>query len=118
VYGAKVDENGSVNLGVLPRGKGAKIPLMIRLRDEEPVAAVREIRVQPDFLVAKVTPYEDSSGAVKTGLYRFDIEVPADAPEGLHLGENPGQVEVKFDHPRAKSVTVKVNFAVKSKYLE
>jgi len=113
VYGSQIDEKGVIDLGLLYAGQGARIPLTLRVRDTDPEINVREIRARPDFVKVQVTPYVDSTGVAKPGLYHLDIEVPPDAPACHHLGVHIGQVVVEFDHPRVKSVAIKLSFAVK-----
>lgn len=114
VYGAQIDEKGVVDFGVLPAGQGAKAKLLLRVRDEDPKIKVRAITVQPDFVKADVTPFVDSTGVAKAGLYHFNVEVPPSAPVCNHMGLHQAPVELKIDHPRISGVTIKLNFAVKT----
>ncbi|MCL4200929.1 MAG: DUF1573 domain-containing protein [Pirellulaceae bacterium] len=111
VYGPAVDETGTVDLGRLRPGQGAKHRLLLKVRDEQPEIIVRGIEVEPAFIQVKVTPYHTATSAA--GLYHLDIEVPTDAPECVLLGPDAGLIRIEIDHPRIPDLSLNVQLLVK-----
>lgn len=117
VYGADIDEHGVIDFGLLSPGQGAKSTLLLRSLDRDPQLKIREIRVSPDFIVAKVRPLVDASGNPKPGLYHLDLEVPQDTPPSDHQGIRQSLVTLDFEHPQTKPLTIRLSFTVKSDLL-
>jgi hypothetical protein len=110
VYGPGIDETGTVDLGRLKPGEGTKRRLVLKVRDELPEIGVRDIDVDPSFLRVDVTPYETATSTA--GLYHLDIEVPADAPECVLLGSEPGSIRIDVDHPRIDDLSLYVRLLI------
>jgi len=111
IYGPAIDGTGTIDLGVVPQGQGAKQRLLMKVRDEEPLLSVREIVVQPSFVKVQITPYKTETTAA--GLYHLDIELPPDAPECVYHGSQLGELRMGIDHPRIPDLTLKIRLAVK-----
>jgi hypothetical protein len=111
VYGPAVDETGTVDLGRLRPGQGAKHRLLLKVRDEQPEIIVRGITVEPAFIQVQVTPYQTATSA--SGLYHLDIEVPTDSPDCVLLGPDTGSIRIDVDHPRITDLSLKIRLAIK-----
>ena len=110
VYGPRLCGGDTVRLGAIRTGTGAREQLMIKIRDEHRGLAVQRIETKPDFLRVRCSPHGPE--AAKIGLYRIEIEVPRDAPEGSFMGGNSGEIRVETDHPQLPVLSLKVEFAV------
>lgn len=109
LYGAGIDSSGVVDMGHIRGGKGAKRRFLVRVHDRESELEVSNLQVEPEFVEVRLTAHESSSG--KRNLY-LKVEVPADAPQCLYLGEKLGKIQLQFDHPRIKELELDVKLAV------
>ena len=80
------------------------------MRDDHRELVVRQIETQPEVLQVRVTPYNPETKAL--GLYRIDVEVPADAPSGDFMGARRGHIRIATDHPERSILDFDVMFAV------
>lgn len=114
VYGGGIDETGTVNFGVQPTGVAYHRRLIVKVNDAEPHLRLENIRTTPDFLQAKLLPYDKDPS--QTDLYYLDLELPADAPEYVSRGPQLGEVELTFaDHPRIRRLKLNVDFVLQGK---
>jgi len=111
IFGDKLDSQGTVQFGTLECGQGAKTRLMVKVRDNHRALAVLGIHTRPDFVRASLAPL--NADALRYGLYRLEIEVPADAPLGSWVGDSVGEVRVVTDHPENPEIVVPVAFIVR-----
>jgi hypothetical protein len=109
VYGDGVQDDGVVDLGIHPPGKGWRHRLLLKVRDPEADLRLARVQTQPDFVRVSLAPYGTESG---TQLYHLDLSVPADAPECVYRGTHLGELKLVFDHPRIKDLTLRLALAV------
>jgi hypothetical protein len=109
VYGAGVDENGVVDLGIYPPGALRRHRLALKVRDHDPRLALVSAEFRPDFLRAALQPAGMDG---KDHLYHLDITIPADAPECIYRGVSRGEMKLYFAHLRIPELTLSLAFAV------
>lgn len=109
IYGEGIDETGTIHMGVVHRGEGAKKRFVVKVRDEQDELKVRQIETQPSFIDVRLT-----RNPAAAGLYLLDVEVPPDAPTCTHLldEEGLGEITLQYDHPRISRTQLKLRFAV------
>jgi hypothetical protein len=112
VYGEGIDALGTVNAGVLDVGQGAKLKLMMKVRDTDPELALDRIEVVPDFVKVTIEPHETTASEQSKGLYDLHVEIPRDAPECSYLGAYQGRIKLLTKHPRLPETELKLEFAV------
>jgi hypothetical protein len=110
VYGPRLCGGDTVRLGAIQAGTGAREQLLMKIRDEHRELAVQRIETKPDFLRVRVSPHGPK--AAKIGLYRIEIEVPRDAPEGTFMAGNSGGIRIETNHPKLPVLSLHVEFAV------
>ncbi len=110
VSGPAIDATGKVSFGCVTKGKGARVRLLMKIRDDLKTLAVRHVQCAPAFLKVLVEPYK-KNGA-KIGLYQLLIDVPKDAPTFYLPPNELGNIQITFDHPRVKQLTLKVDLEV------
>ncbi len=108
VYGGDIDEDGTVELGSIPWGRGKKTKLLIKVRDSELDLGDVQVEVTPSFLQARLTPREGST----PGLYDLHLELPAETAVCQYLGKPQGELTIKTGHPRIGTLKFPVRFAV------
>lgn len=106
VFGDRIDSDGVVDLGIVPRDAGGNASLVVKVRDEDTQLPVRSIQTVPEFMNVKLAPQGDN------GLYRLGIEVPSGAPDCLFMGRPHGSIKIEFDHPRIRKLELKVLLGV------
>ncbi len=109
LFGAKVDSNGVLRLGLMQEGDSVHATMVMKISDERPALAVRRIETEPEFMHVRITPYKGPSATV--GLYRVEVEIPAQAPSCNYMGEQAGIIRLKTDHPKLPVIEWKVEFA-------
>ena len=77
-YGGKLDIDRILRLGVLQPGEAARASVLMKVNDDRPTLVVKRIEAEPSFLRVKVVRL--ASRSAKVGVYRIEVEVPADAP--------------------------------------
>jgi hypothetical protein len=107
IFGSEIDPKGTIDLGVVQRGLGKKVRLILKIRDPDPDLKLRQVTATPSFIAAELIP----SGA-KPGLYYLDVGIPADAPTCEYLLNKRGQIHLEYDHPRVSGTKLQVRFAV------
>jgi hypothetical protein len=112
VYGNGINAMGIVNAGVLDAGQGARLKLMMKVRDTDPELALERIEVVPDFVQVSVEPHETLARGQSTGLYYLNVEIPRGAPECSYLGAYQGHIKLLTTHPRLPETELKLEFAV------
>lgn len=112
VSGDRLDALGTLHVGSLRPGQGARERLTLKVRDELPDLVIRRIETKPEFLRVRVEPLTPDSARV--GLYRIDVEVPADAPPCVYQGTSLGEIRIVTERPKQAEVRLKVAFAVAS----
>jgi hypothetical protein len=110
VYGPRLHGAEVLRIGVIRAGQNVQERLIMKVRDDHRDVAIRRIETKPDFLQVKVTPC--GPGAEKIGLYRIDIEIPANAPAASFMGVNRGEIRIETDHPELPVLALDVEFAV------
>jgi hypothetical protein len=109
-FGPKVVERNVLRLGALRQGEPVRATVLMKINDPRRRLTVERIETDPAFLKARLVPY--ASGSKQIGLYRLDVEVPADAPMGAFLGTDAGVIRIRTDHPRLPTIELRVDFAV------
>ena len=109
VYGPGVDNDGGIELGKIPLGKGKKVQLVFKVYDPDAVLDQAVVTVKPEFVQARLTR---PSSAEAKGLYQLAIEVPADAPVCQHVVGPRGQITIDTGHPRIGIVELPLAFAI------
>ncbi|MBN2021610.1 MAG: DUF1573 domain-containing protein [Pirellulales bacterium] len=110
LFGRKIDGRGALKLGVVHGGAPVRERVVLRMRDVHAPVAIRSIETEPDFLRARVLP--QGGGAARAGLIHLDVEIPAGAPAGNHMGSNKGAVRLLTDHPDLPMLGFDVDFAI------
>lgn len=109
LYGKGIDSSGTVKLGKIKRGRALRHYFTVKVRDPEPHIKVASVETYPDFVQVS---FIENDRVKKPGLYRMLVEIPATAPVCNHMGHEPAQLHVQFDHPRLEDMQLKVEFAV------
>ncbi len=110
IFGAGIDQYGSVMFGTLAHGKGATARLKLKLRDEDGDLKVRDIKVNPEFVKVELRPNDK---AERKGLYDLVVSIPPDTEPCAYRFGNEGTIHFEFDHPRVKKLDLKVDFSVR-----
>jgi hypothetical protein len=110
IYGHGIDATGVVYVGPVREGQGARLHLLMKVRDPERDLAIESIETSPKFLEASISPHVTSRKNL--GLYDLEIVLPADAPRCLYMRSPAGQVRITTGHPRIPELTLPVQFAV------
>jgi hypothetical protein len=109
VYGPAIDGNGLIDLGKIAVGRGKKVKLVVKVRDELTALDFAQVVTTPAFLKAEFRPRAEDEGK---GLYDLTVEVPADTPVCQHLVDSHGQIRIDTGHPRIGVVELPISFAV------
>jgi hypothetical protein len=109
-YGAKIQNDRVLLLGTLEQGHRVRETVVLKINDPRRQLHVEHIETEPAFLQAKLLSYADA--AKNNGLYRLEIEIPSDSPSCARMGEHPGVVRLKTDHPRLPVIELLVNFSL------
>ena len=110
VHGPKIDNNRVLHLGAIPAGKCVRENLIVHVREEPRTLTVRDIKTNPAFVRTRVAPYEN--GLAKIGLYRIEVEIPAESPPCNCMGKLAGTIRMETDHPKIPVIELKIEFAV------
>lgn len=110
VFGAGVDQFGSVMFGTLAYGKGKTIQLTVKLRDTDPELKVSNLVVEPQFVKVELKPHPNQQRA---GLYDLTVEIPPETEPCAYRVGHEGRIHFEFDHPRVKKLDLKVDFSVR-----
>jgi hypothetical protein len=108
--GPKITDTRVLWLGSLTRGTPVRERVLMKVNEEPRALTIKEIETEPKFLRVHVAPYNGESAAI--GLYRLDVEIPADAPSGNFTGDHQGVIRLKTDHPKFPVIVLSVDFAV------
>jgi hypothetical protein len=82
----------------------------MKLSDERRRLGIQQIETEPAFLHARLVPY--AGGPNGAGLYRLEVEIPGDAPACACTGPHRGQVRLRTDHPRLRTIDLQVDFVL------
>ena len=96
--------------GPSAKGQPAHETIFLKLNDNRRQLSVRRIETEPAFLRASLAPYR--AEADRAGLYRIDLELPADSPSCAFTAPHRGWVRLRTDHPRLPLIEVKVDFCI------
>jgi hypothetical protein len=99
-----------VLLGTLRQGQAAHETVFVKINDDRRQLSARRIETEPAFLQASFAPYRP--GANRIGLYRIDLELPADAPSCAFTAPHRGWIRLRTDHPRLPLIELKVDFCI------
>jgi hypothetical protein len=83
--------------------------LLLKVRDEERDLRISRVKATPDFLQARLEPFQDKA---ELGLMQLVLSVPQGARVCSYLGAMAGQLRLEFDHPRIASLDLSVRLAV------
>jgi hypothetical protein len=97
-------------LGALRQSRAAHETVFVKINDDRHELAARRIETQPPFLQARFAPYR--AGADRLGLYRIDLEIPADAPSCAFTSPHRGWIRLRTDHPRLSLIELRVDFCI------
>ncbi|MFW6114181.1 MAG: DUF1573 domain-containing protein [bacterium] len=111
VHGPDIDTQGAIMMGRVPEGKGARVKLLLKLRDEQKELRVRSIETLPKSLDARLVPYQ-VDGKKELGLYHLYVELPKEAPAFRLPPGKQGYVRIDFDHPRVPRLDLAVDLIV------
>jgi hypothetical protein len=109
-YGPKIDGGDVLQLGTLHCGQVIHESLLMKINDSERQLMGARVETKPEFLHVRLVPYAGSSG--KAGLYRIEVEIPADAPSCAWTGKDRGVIRLETDHPRFPVIELKVDFVL------
>ncbi|MCO6458423.1 MAG: DUF1573 domain-containing protein [Pirellulaceae bacterium] len=109
VYGPQIDSEGVIDLGLLTPGLSHRVNLLVKIRDVEPDVEFQPLEATPSFVRASVAA--ESEEARAKGLYRLQVEIPADAPS-CDYTESPGTLRIPTSHPRIGTVDLSLRFSV------
>lgn len=108
LYGPAIDSTGEVSLGETTQGTPLSTTLLARVKDEQKDLKIREIKTVPDFIQVELNRKEEAPA----GSYDLTVRIPDDAPSISYLGSRIGSIKILFDHPRIKTLELRVSFAV------
>ena len=114
VYGPAVDTEGTIMMGRVAQGQGAKLKLLLKMRDEQRELPVRSIETLPKSLQVRLEPYK-TDRPNDAGLYYLYVELPKDAPTFRLPPNRRGHVRIEFDHPRVPVLELPVDLIVTPK---
>ena len=107
-YGPSINENGMIDLGTVPQGRGAQARLLVKVRDEERGLTQAKIEASPSFLHATLSSHEGDT----EGLYDLIVELPSDAPACQYRTSPIAYIRIETGHPRIGNIELKVSFAI------
>jgi hypothetical protein len=115
LFGQKIETSRSGSkvllLGSLSAGIAVKENVIMKLNSEPKSLTIEHIETEPMFLHARVDPVGE--GSERNGVYRIEIEIPANAPRCNYMSEGHlGGVRIKTDHSRFPMIELKVFFAI------
>lgn len=111
ISGPKVDAGGTLRLGPLSLGQSVQETVVLKVNDDLRTLSVRQVETRPAFLRVQMGPFQ--KGTEQHGLYRLNVEI-RDAPSCNYSGSELGLIRLKTDHPRLKTIDVRVDFSVVS----
>lgn len=111
ISGPKVDAGGTLRLGPLGAGQSVQEMVMLKVNDDQRLLTVKEIETRPDFVRVRVAPFRN--GSEQFGLYRLEVEIRGARPCN-YGGSELGLIRLKTDHPRLKTIEVRVDLLVVS----
>lgn len=109
-YGPKVALGHLLRLGSVQQGQAAKANAVMKINEEPRQVKITRIESNPAFLKATVSPC--TTGSNRGGVYRVEVEVPANAPLGSFLDPHSGVVRLYTNHPHLPRIELNVDFAV------
>jgi hypothetical protein len=109
VFGKQIDDRGQVEFGAVSSADGGECRLLLKVRDEERDLRISRVKATPDFLQARLEPFQDKA---ELGLMQLVLSVPQGARVCSYLGAMAGQLRLEFDHPRIASLDLSVRLAV------
>ena len=110
VYGKNIDESGTIEFGVRPYREEHQLKYVVKVHDEVPTLVVRDIQVDPEFVEARLEPYDRPPAP--ENLYQLTVTLPASAPPCVYRGQRMGKIHFEFVHPRISELTLNVDFAL------
>jgi hypothetical protein len=78
--------------------------------DNHKRVVVRDVKTRPEFLSVRVAPLAPQASVL--GVYRVQVEVPADAPNCDYTDAAAGEIQIVTDHPLTPVLKVNVVFRV------
>jgi hypothetical protein len=97
-------------MGTVREGQPAHETVFLKLNDDRQQLTIRRIETEPPFLQARLAPLSDASD--RLGLYRIDVDLPADAPSCAYTAPHRGRIRLRTDHPRLPVIELKVDFCI------
>lgn len=111
VYGPDIDTQGTIMMGRVPEGTGARVKLLLKVRDEQKTLRVQKIETLPKSLDVRLVPYK-ASARREAGLYHLYVELPKEAPVFRLPPDKHGHLRLDFDHPRVPHLELAVDLIV------
>ena len=106
-----VDMQGTILMGRVPQGQGAKMLLLLKMRDDQKELTVTKIETIPKSLQVRVEPYrQDQPNDI--GLYRLHVELPRRRTDVSLPPNKRGRIRIEFDHPRVPLLDLPVDLVV------
>ena len=107
VYGSAVGEDGVIDLGDVPQGRGQSVRVLLKVRDPQRDLPNAAITIEPGFLQTSFQPVPGTEG-----LYELTIALPDDTPPCQFRSQPLGRLRIDTGHPRIGVVELPVSFAV------
>jgi hypothetical protein len=109
VYGKEINIWGTIEIGQIDPLVGYEASFVLKAYDDDPELRVTEIRAQPDFIEARIEPFDDGK---TPGTYRMTVRIPPvpQSTPGVYQVENQGKLTIAFDHPRIEPLELGIDF--------
>ncbi|MBI2481794.1 MAG: hypothetical protein HYV60_25060, partial [Planctomycetia bacterium] len=75
VYGPAITIDGVIDAGQVDEGQAKTTRLVLKVRDPDRELHVANITTTPEFIQAKVLPYDGQ--APDAGMMRLEVEIPS-----------------------------------------
>ena len=108
VYGPGIDATGTVDLGIIDASRGLSRKLFVKVYDRDAKLQTESIETDPSFVDVSLQPHDN----VTPGLYRLQLNIPPNSPACRYQGQNPGTLQIRFQHPRISELRLRLRFAV------
>jgi hypothetical protein len=109
VYGDGVTSWGTIQLGQVDSNLGCERRYLVKINDEDPELSLAGASMEPDFVVAKLTPHEQLR---KPGYYQLLLRIPPTGTSGVYQGDQQGRMTLKFSHPRIERLEMGLEFVL------
>ncbi len=107
--GKRLNSDDVLDMGKCLPGQKVQATIMLKIRDENPVLDIHDIRVKPDFVEAECQPAVE--GKPEKGIYIVNISLTPGATPGVYSGEN-SQVRLLTRHDSIPEIVIPLHFIV------